>query len=279
MGTALMRAAHTRLDHPVLIEDSWGDRLILEEERQAMLARAGGGDADALLRAHPSYGTVIMRAHYAEDLLAQAVRRGVRRYVIIGAGMDSFALRRPGAPADLEIFEVDHPSTQQLKAARLELCGIPAPPGLQLVAADLSETGLDDALAGSSFRSDRPAFFSWLGVTSYLTREANLATLGAIASCAPAGSELVFSYLDESLLEADAAPERVQRARAQVASLGEPWVSGFNPDQLGSLVRGTGLEIVENLGPEELAARYCADRADGLSPSHGAHLAHARVVA
>jgi methyltransferase (TIGR00027 family) len=278
MGTALMRAAHTRLDHPVLIEDSWGDRLILEEERQAMLARAGGGDADALLRAHPSYGTVIMRAHYAEDLLAEAIRGGVRQYVIIGAGMDSFALRRPGSPPDLQIFEVDHPSTQQLKVARLELCGIPAPPGLQLVAADLSETGLDDALATSRFRRDSPAFFSWLGVTSYLTREANLATLGAIASCALAGSELVFSYLDESLLDADVAPERLQRARAQVASLGEPWVSGFDPDELGSLVRGTGLEIIENLGPEELAARYCTGRTDGLSPSHGAHLAHARVV-
>ena len=275
----MMRAAHTRLDRPVLIEDAWGDRLILDEEREAMLARAGGGDADALLRAHPSYGTVIVRARYAEDLLADAVSRGVRQYVIIGAGMDSFALRRPGSPRDLEIFEVDHPSTQRLKTARLELCGIPLPGGLHLVAADLSETALDDALASSAFQSNRPAFFSWLGVTTYLTREANLATLGAIASCGLAGSELVFSYLDQRLLDADVAPERLQRARAQVASLGEPWVSGFDPGELGSVVRGAGLEIVENLGPEELAARYCARRDDGLSPSHGAHLAHARVVA
>jgi methyltransferase (TIGR00027 family) len=263
----------------VLIEDSWGDRLILEEERQAMLARAGGGDADALLRAHPSYGTVIMRARYAEDLLAGAVRRGVRQYVIIGAGMDSFALRRPRSPRDLEIFEVDHPNTQELKAGRLELCGIPLPAGLQFVAADLGETGLGEALAGSSYRSDRPAFFSWLGVTTYLTPEANLATLAAIATHALPGSELVFSYLDQSLLDADVAPERLQRARAQVASLGEPWISGFDPGELGSVVRGAGLEIVENLGPEDLAARYCAGRADGLSPSLGAHLAHARVVA
>jgi methyltransferase (TIGR00027 family) len=277
MGTALMRAAHTRMDRPVLIEDSWGDRLILDEERDAMLARAGGRDADALLRAHPSYGTVIVRARYAEDLLADAVRRGVRQYVIIGAGMDSFALRRPGSPQDLEIFEVDHPSTQALKAGRLGRCGIPMPAGLHLVAADLSETRLDEALAGSSFHGDRPAFFSWLGVTSYLTREANLATLTAIATCALAGSELAFSYLDQRLLDADVAPGRLQRARAQVASLGEPWVSGFDPDELGSVVRGTGLEIIENLGPEELAERYCAGRTDSLSPSLGAHLAHARV--
>ncbi len=279
IGTALMRAAHTRLDRPMLIDDPWGDRLIFAEEREAMLARAGAENLDTVLRAHPSYGTVILRARYAEDVLAEAVRRGVRQYVIVGAGMDSFALRRPPFAHDLEIFELDHPSTQELKTGRLAACEIPLPPGLHLVAADLSETGLDDALASSPFRRDRPAFFSWLGVTTYLTREANLATLAAIACCALAGSELVFSYLDQSLLDSDSAHGPMQRARAQVASLGEPWVSGFDPDQLDCDLRGTGLELVENLGPEELGARYCAGRSDGLNPSPGSHVARARIVA
>jgi len=277
MGTALMRAAHTRLDRPVLVEDPWGDRLVLAEEREAMRARAGGEDLDAALRAHPSYGTVILRARYAEDALARVIRRGVRQYVIIGAGMDSFALRRPASAHDVEIFEVDHPSTQELKADRLAACEIPLPPGLHLVAADLSETGLDDALASSPFRRDRPAFFSWLGVTTYLTREANLATLAAIASCARAGGELVFSYLDQSLLDRDGAPSSMERARAHVASLGEPWVSGFDPHQLHRDLRGAGLELLEDLGPEELAARYCSGRSDGLGPSPGSHVAHAQV--
>jgi methyltransferase (TIGR00027 family) len=279
IGTSLMRAAHARLDHPVLIDDPWGDRLILAEEREAMLARAGTQDLDAALRAHPSYGTVILRARYSEEVLAQAVRRGVRQYVIIGAGMDSFALRHLPLAHDLEIFEVDHPSTQELKRGRLAACEIPVPQALHLVAADLSETALDSALASSPFRNDRPAFFSWLGVTPYLTRKANLATLGAIASYALAGSELVFSYLDQSLLDSDGAEGPMQRARAQVASLGEPWVSGFDPDQLHSDLHGAGLEIIENLGPEELRARYCAGRTDGLSPTPGSHVAHAQVVA
>jgi methyltransferase (TIGR00027 family) len=278
IGTALMRAAHTRLDHPMLIDDPWGDRLVLAEEREAMLARAGAEDLDTVLRTHPSYGTVILRARYAEDVLARAVRRGVRQYVIIGAGMDSFALRRPPFAQNLEIFEVDHPSTQELKTDRLAVCEIPPPPGLHLVAADLSETALDAALARSPFRRDRLAFFSWLGVTTYLTREANLATLAAIASCALAGSELVFSYLDQSLLDSDREQGPMQRARAQVASLGEPWVSGFDPDQLADGLRGAGLELVENLGPGDLQARYCAGRTDGLNPSPGSHVAHARVV-
>jgi methyltransferase (TIGR00027 family) len=280
IGTSLMRAAHTRLDRPVLIEDPWGDRLGFANEREASEARTASPDIDTILRAHPSYGTVILRAAYTEDQLAEAVQHGVRQYVIVGAGMDSFALRRPAFAQELEIFEVDHPSTQELKAERLAARGIALPFGLHLVAADLSETRLDQALADSPFRPERPAFFSWLGVTSYLTREANLATLSAIAACAPAGSEVVFSYLDEALLAGagDGADARMQQARAQVASLGEPWMSGFDPARLQSQLRGTGLAVVENLGPEQLEARYCAARADGLTPSPGSHIARARVL-
>ena len=278
MGTALMRAAHTRLDHPALIDDPWGDRLILAEERSAMLALSDTRDLDGALRAHPSYGTVILRSRYAEDALADAVSRGVGQYVLVGAGMDSFALRRPPFAHDLQIFEVDHPATQEFKSRRLAHCNIAMPPGVHLVAADLSETGLDAALESSSFCRDRPAFFSWLGVSAYLTRAANLATLGAVASCAPAGSELVFSYIDQGLLDSDDVQEQMRRARAFVASVGEPWVSGFEPDKLSSDLRSAGLELVENLGPEQLGARYCSDRTDGLHPSAGAHVARARVT-
>jgi len=242
-----------------------------------MAARSGGADLDSVLRAHPSYGTVILRARYAEEALAEAVARGVAQYVIIGAGMDSFALRRPEFARDLEIFEVDHPSTQELKAARLRACGAETPAGLHLIAADLSETALDEALAGSSFRSDRPAFFSWLGVTGYLTREANLATLAAVAACAPPGSELVFSYLDQRLLDGGDGEGAMGAVRAQVASVGEPWISGFDPALLGADLRGARLELVEDLGPTELATRYCATRSDGLTPSRGSHVARARV--
>jgi methyltransferase (TIGR00027 family) len=278
IGTALMRATHTRLDRPMLIEDPWGDRLILNDEREAILSRAGAQDLDALLRAHPSYGTVILRARCAEDALADAVRRGVGQYVIVGAGMDSFALRRPFVH-DLEIFEVDHPSTQDFKTARLAECETPLPPGLHFLAADLSETALDTALRDSPFDCDRPSFFSWLGVTPYLTRAANLNTLRAISSCGAPGSELVFSYLDQRALDSDDGEDAIQRARSHVASIGEPWVSGFGPERLRDDLRGAGLDLVEDLGPKELAARYCPARSDGLKPSPASRVAHARVAA
>jgi methyltransferase (TIGR00027 family) len=278
MGTALMRAAHTRLDRPTLIDDPWGDRLILAHERETMRARAGVEDLDTALRAHPSYGTVILRTRYAEDALADATGRGVRQYVVVGAGMDSLALRQPPFAQELEIFEIDHPATQEFKAGRLAGCEIPLPPSLHLVAADLSETGLDTALASSSFRCDQPAFFSWLGVSAYLTRAANLATLASIASSAPAGSELVFSYIDRGLLDSGSGQSPMQQARAQVASVGEPWVSGFDPDHLLDDLRGAGLELVEDLGPEVLGPRYCTGRTDGLNPSPGSRIARARVA-
>lgn len=277
IGTALMRAAHTRHDRPVLLEDPWGDRLVLDAERDALRALSGSDDLDASLRAHPSFATVILRARYAEDALADAVDRGIGQYVIVGAGLDSFALRRPPFARELEIFEIDHPSTQALKAERLVACGLWPLENVHLIAADLSDVALDAVLADSAFRRDLPAFFSWLGVTTYLSREANLATLCAIASCAARGSELVFSYLDQRVLDGDSDDDALQRARAQVAAVGEPWVSGFHPDELASDLHGAGLELAHDLGAHELTERYCAGRGDGLHASLAAHVAHARI--
>ena len=278
LGTALMRAVHTRIDRPVLIDDPWGERLIVASERDALLGVVGAGDLDPALRAHPSYGTVILRARYAEDVLAEAVARGVRQYVIVGAGFDSFALRRPSFARDLEIFEVDHPATQEFKTRRLADREILVSPRLHLVPADLSETALDMALANSAFRADQQAFFSWLGVTPYLTRRANLAILSAIASCALVDSELVFSYIDQRILDDGSKGGPMQEVRTALASAGEPWVSGFNPDQLADDLRDTGLTLLKDLGPEELRARYCTDRTGGLSPSPNTHVARARVA-
>jgi methyltransferase (TIGR00027 family) len=279
IGTSLMRAAHARLDDPVLLDDRWGERLIRDEERQAVRAAHDGVDVYEALRRHPSYGNVILRARYTEDALERAVARGVGQYVIVGAGLDSFAVRRPSWARELEVFEVDHPATQEFKLARLAEAGEPEPAGVHFVPADLGEVAVDVALAGSGFDPGRPAFFAWLGVTPYLTREANLTTLEAIARAGHGGnrgeSELVFSYLDQRVFERGTWPERTQRVRNAVAAAGEPWVSGFDPDGLGELLDGVGFELIENLGPDQLAARYGAS---GLRPSSNSYIALARVL-
>jgi methyltransferase (TIGR00027 family) len=181
LGSSLMRAVHTRLDRPPLIDDPWGDRLVLESERQAVakLILRGLDPAtraqidtldsvvalDAALRAHLGYGWAIVRTRYAEDALEAAVAGGVRQYVILGAGFDSFALRQPTFAREVAIFEVDHPTTQNLKQQRLRDCGVPLPRNLHFVPADLGQEKPGTALARSSFSPTEPAFFSWLGVS------------------------------------------------------------------------------------------------------------------
>jgi methyltransferase (TIGR00027 family) len=294
LATSLMRAVHTRLDRPPLIEDAWGDRLALEAERQAVAELAlhgvdpvtrarietlGSPHAvlDAALHAHPGYGWAIVRTRYTEDALEAAVWRGVRQYVVLGAGLDSFALRQPAFAREVAIFEIDHPATQDLKRQRLRDRGVAVPRTLHFVPADLSQEELGTALARSAFRGTESAFFSWLGVTNYLTREANLATLQAIARCSAEGSELVFTYIDRRELGPDRESPDLGRVQDTVASAGEPWLSGFDPAQLAEDLRAVGLVLVEDLSGQEARERYCRDRRDGLSPAAAFHIAHAQV--
>ncbi|MDH6168507.1 methyltransferase (TIGR00027 family) [Variovorax boronicumulans] len=292
LATSLMRALHARSDPAPLLDDPWGDRLVPETVRAALRERAmarldpalratASPDKalDAALRANAAYADVILRSRYTEDMLKAAVERGITQYVLIGAGFDSFLCRRPAWAEGLKIYEVDHPATQQLKRRQLQHCGIAESDAVQFVAADLSEETLQSALARSSFQPTQPTFFSWLGVTVYLTREANLATLRAIASVAPAGSELVFTYVDEAVLRpGHANTEAFNKLRSDVSSVGESFLSGFDPATLGPLLLETGLLLLEDLGGNQAVARYDAAGAHGLRWAGAGHLAHACVV-
>ena len=272
--TSLMRAAHTRLDPHPLIEDSWGDRLVPESAKRAMAS--SNEMLDELLMRSPSYANVITRTRYAEDALQAAVSRGVRQYVLIGAGFDSFALRRPQFGANLQIFEIDFPATQNLKTAQIEARGIALPEGVYFIAADLSQESVAAALARTPFETQQLTFFSWLGVTMYLTREANLATFRSIASCSPMGSEVVFTYLDERVFQARS--EAFRELEQRVAAVGEPFLSGFGSGELAAALADCGLKLVEDLNGDEAAARY--DRGGDLrwGRSLFSHIALARVI-
>jgi methyltransferase (TIGR00027 family) len=294
MGTSLMRAHHTRSAREPLVHDPWGDRLVSEADRERLrqMSLSGLSEKDreplealepdeltaVFLSSHPSYGTVIIRTRYTEDALAEAVARGVRQFVIVGAGLDSFALRRPAFATDVEVFELDHPDTQEVKLERLAQCGVQSPPGVQFIAADLGGEGVDQALMRSSFDSGQPSFFSWLGVTVYLTREANLKTLRAIASCGAPGSELVFDFIDQRTFDSPQIDADAARARAQFASVSEAWVSGFRSPDLGEDLRAASFELLEDLSPDDLRERYCTGREDELVPAPSHHLARARVA-
>ncbi|HEY2586111.1 MAG TPA: class I SAM-dependent methyltransferase [Tepidisphaeraceae bacterium] len=291
--TCLMRALHTKYDRPALIEDAWADHLLTPEDRNELAAAAMGaapaaererllaaaaGDfvLHAAWRSTGVYGGVVIRTRYAEEQVEAAAARGVRQYVILGAGLDSFGMRQPALARNMQVFEVDHPASQDLKRSRLSASGAAVPPTLHFVPADLGMEELGAALGRSAFRSDEPAILSWLGVTVYLTREANLATLRSIAEVTAAGSELVFTYVEQRAL--DSPTPVMEKALAGVSAIGEPWLSGFDSATLSEQLRKLGLTCVEDLGGRELHRRYCAGRTDGLTPGRAGRMARARTV-
>ncbi|MBS0337947.1 MAG: class I SAM-dependent methyltransferase [Proteobacteria bacterium] len=294
VATSLMRAVHSRADPAPILDDPWGERLLPESVRATI--RQGVLDQmdpdtrakalaspesllDRILRANAAYADVIIRARYTEDALEAAVARGIDQYVIIGAGFDSFACRRPAYAGNLKVFEVDHPATQDLKRKAVRACNVAESDFLHFVAADLSAEDLKTALARSPFDPTRPTFFSWLGVTMYLTREANLATLRAISSCAPGGSELVFTYVDQVVFGAGyTGTEAFRDLKSSAASAGEAFLSGFDPGALREQLHGVDLQLLEDLNGEQMVARYDQAGKNGLRSNAVAHIAHARVV-
>jgi methyltransferase (TIGR00027 family) len=292
LATSLMRALHSRRDPSPLLDDPWGDRLVPKSERdrfgerilarmdsdaRAAALRAPGSILDDFLLANVAYPGVVIRSRYTEDALREATNRGTRQYVLIGAGFDSFALRRPAFSEALEIFEIDHPATQVFKIQRIKECGISLPQSVHFVAADLAKEDLAAVLARTSFRRNEPAFFSWLGVTVYLTREANLATLRAVANVGAPGSELVFTYVDQiEFASGGSRSLRDPNAKA-VAMMGEPYVSGFDPKEIANDLMDIGLELVEDLDGQKMSERYIRTRANTLQPPASMHIALARV--
>jgi methyltransferase (TIGR00027 family) len=290
--TALMRSRHTRLDPKPLIDDPRGDRLVPETVRGALrdiafsemdaqarerALAAPERIVDDYLRSVSAYANVVLRSRFAEDALAAAVSSGVRQYVIVGAGFDSFALRPRPFAQDVAVYELDHPATQGLKLQRLAACGVTLPTSTFYIGADLGQQDLASALSRTPFRSDQLTFFSWLGVTMYLTREANRALLRAMAKCGAPGSELVFTYLDESVLAANVRSEGSRSLRKAVASVREPFVSGFDPSLLGMELGQAGFELVEDLTGPRLVQRYDGDGANGFRSAGTSHIARARV--
>jgi methyltransferase (TIGR00027 family) len=202
------------------------------------------------------------------------VGRGLSQYLILGAGLDTFAYRQPNWAKAITIFEIDHPATQRHKRERLAKSGIAPPDNLSFVPVDFETTSLRDALRATHFAFDRATFCSWLGVTQYLTMAAIEAMLDFILSLAPA-SEIVLSFVlpQDSLsgIEADA----VATAAAKSAEVGEPWLSRFDPSDLALLLRRIGFSEVVHLTPEEAYKRYLRDRRDGLAARRGEQLMRA----
>ena len=254
---AIRRAAHQLLDQPRVLDDPLALRIIGAEAAAAL--RTNPKEHHAFARAFRAF--MAARSRYAEDELARAVASGVRQYVVLGAGLDTFAYRNPHD--GLRVFEVDHPATQAWKRERLQAAGTAVPSSLTFVPIDFERQTLADGLERAGFDHRIAAFFSWLGVTPYLTREACMSTLSLIAKM-PASSGVVFDFaIDPSLLSAGQR-EALDALSKRVAAAGEPFQLFFDPTKLQAELKEMGFHRTEFLQGRELNARYFNDRKDGL---------------
>jgi methyltransferase (TIGR00027 family) len=258
---ALWRALHVQIDPPPrVIVDEIGLQLAAPDEgwreRPDM-----NPQFTTLFRA-----SIVARARFIEDLVVEQAGRGVGQYVILGAGLDSFAQRRPEIASGLKVFEVDRPGPQAWKRRRLMELGFGVPEWLRLVPVDFEAGGSwEDRLAASGFDVSRPAVVASTGVSLYLTKDAIGATLRQIAALAP-GSTLAMTFLQPIELAEPGERPGFEAALKGARASGTPFVSFFTPPEMLALAREAGFREVGHVSAADLAQRYFAGRADGLRP-------------
>jgi len=257
LTAAAARAAHLIVDdRPYIFTDPLAETLLGERAEELIAYHRLRGEHPVLAGARAQ---VTCRARLAED---RATNSGVDQYVILGAGLDSFAYRRGDLLERMRVFEVDHPASQQWKRRRLTELRIDSPPSLVYVPLDFEQQALGDGLTAAGFDFTARAVWSWLGVTMYLTTDAIRATLATIAQCPP-GARVVLTYnLPRSELTGLSLTIETTM-RAIVSELGEPMISLFTPVEIQHLVQALGYGDITHFGPDEARNTYFADRDDG----------------
>lgn len=260
LRTALWRALHLEVDSPPhVFEDVVGLKLAAPDD-----GWRNRPDMSPFTR--PFRASILARARFIEDLVVEQAADGVGQYVILGAGLDTFAQRRPELASRLLVFEIDRPGPQEWKRQRLVELGLGIPSFLRFVPVDF-EAGDPwwERLAASGFDARRPAIVASTGVSMYLTKDAIVATLRQVAALAP-GSTLVMSFLlPIELMDPEVRPG-VERAAEGARASGTPFISFFTPTEMLTLARDAGFKDMRHVSAATLAERYFAGRTDGLRP-------------
>ena len=271
---AIMRAAHQLLDNPRIFEDPIALNLIESKDVSEIQSktRKFRTKLHKYLRA-----IVVARSVIVENELSIAVKNGVRQYVILGSGLDTFAYRNPHSNIGLNVFEVDYPGTQKWKRQLLAEAKIPTPTTLRFCPIDFEKQSLIDQLKKTGFKTDEPSFFSWLGVTMYLTREAMMATMKFISSSIPTGSGIVFDYVVPASSQNFLRRLIFHLLSKKVGKIGEPWKSFYDPYLLLKDLKAIGFKQIEDIGPEKINTLYFENRRDNLMVGNFGHLMKAQV--
>jgi methyltransferase (TIGR00027 family) len=265
LGAAMHRAVHQTLEGGVIFSDPFASQILDEESRDGLAAMA----SDPAHR--PMRLFIAARSRFSEDAMAASIARGVRQVVILGAGLDTFSLRNPHA--GVTVFEVDYPATQAWKRESLARASVTLPPSLTFTPVDFEWQSLGEGLAAAGFRAHQPAYFQWLGVIPYLTRDTIVTTLDFIAGIV--GSEVVFDYGEPLENYPQGMRANLTAIAQRAAAIGEPWLSQFNPADMAELLQARRFGEFEDVTRAELAARYYGDLGEGLRAGPGPHVVRA----
>jgi methyltransferase (TIGR00027 family) len=286
VGAARGRAAHLLLDgEPKIFRDDLALRFSGADSEASFRKDINAMFAGAAAKAGPdaaqqsfrvARASMLMRSRYTEDALSLAMARGITRYVILGAGLDSFAWRRADLATNVQVFEIDHAASQQWKQQRVRELGIGHPPNLTFVPIDFEKQTLINGLREGGYPLEKPAFISWLGVTQYLTREAVLGTLKEVATLAR-GTEISFTFIVPQALWVGEGQRMFPLALASTAASGEPWISFFEPAELASELKKLGFNRIAHFSPTEANELYFSGRTDGLRIIAGEHVMRAQL--
>ena len=260
---ALWRALHVERDAPPVLDDTIG--LKIAAPGDGWRGRPDMQEFTRLFRA-----SIVARARFIEDLVVEQAGHGVRQYVILGAGLDTFAQRRPELASRLTVFEVDQPGPQEWKRQRLVELGYGVPDWLRLVPVDF-EAGDSwlERLAAAGFDRAKPSVVTSTGVSMYLTRDAIMATLRQVASLG-AGSSLAMTFLVPFEFADPAIRPGLEAAMRGAQAVGTPFISFLMPDEMLAMAREAGFKNAGHVSADMLAERYFAGRADGLRPPSNA---------
>lgn len=261
--TALWRALHVQIDaEPHILEDEIGLKLIAPEDEWRQRPDM---DPHFLRRLRAS---MVARARFIEDLIIEQSKQGIGQYVILGAGLDTFAQRRPEIASKLQIFEIDQPGTQIWKQRRLIELGFGIPEWLHFVSVDFEISSWWEHLLKAGFEVSKPVFISCAGVSLYLTKAAITSTLNQIAALKSDSKLAMAFYLPLELLDEEDKPLQQISGKGARAS-GTPFISFFTQNEILALASEAGFRNFKTISSKDLAKRYFADRTDNLSPASG----------
>lgn len=266
-GAAAHRAIHQTIEGGAIFSDPLASR-ILDEQTAVSLNEMV---ADESLR--PMRLFIAARSRFSEDTIASCVAGGVRQVVVLGAGLDTFSLRNPFANLGVRVFEVDYAATQLWKRERIRAAGLVEPKSLIFAPIDFERESLSEGLTRVGFGPSQPAFFQWLGVVPYLTKEAVSSTLKFISNVPQA--VVVFDYAEPFQNYPVERRANVMAIAERAAARGEPWLSLFDPAELLELLRREGFKFVEDLGLVEIAERFYGDLRRDIRIGAGPHIVRA----